>query len=97
MTQLTAEIFSCRYLQPTNGLNHLTTVAELTKFKNVKEEGISVGRPTVSIKLFNSDVENSDPSKIQNTPADMRPPTHIQKRTAGRTLQVHFPTGGHFI
>jgi hypothetical protein len=45
--------------------------------KEAEEEGNPVRGPAVSVNLSNTRPPNS-----QHTPADMRPPTHTQQRTA---------------
>jgi hypothetical protein len=47
------------------------------------EKGDPVGRPGVSINLDPRDLSNTGTPKRQHTPADMRPPTHVQQRTSG--------------
>jgi hypothetical protein len=47
------------------------------------EEGDPVGGgPAVSTNLDPQDLSDTGPPTRQHTPADMRPPTHIQQRTA---------------
>jgi hypothetical protein len=46
--------------------------------KEAEEKGDPVERPAVSINLDSSDLSNIGPPNRQHTPADMRPPTHIQ-------------------
>jgi hypothetical protein len=46
-------------------------------------EGNPVGGPAVSINLDLWDLSHTGPPTRQHTPADMRPPPHIQLRTAG--------------
>jgi hypothetical protein len=81
--QQAAERVRCRYLYPANGQKQLTPVVELEKAeKEAEEKGDPVGRPAVSINLDSQDLSNTGQSNRCHTPADMRPPTHIQKRTA---------------
>ena len=47
-----------------------------------EEEGDPVGVPEVSINLDPQGFSNTEPPTRQHTPADMRPPTHIQQMTA---------------
>jgi hypothetical protein len=46
-----------------------------------KEEGDPIGRPAVSINPDPGDLSDTELT-MQHTVADMRPPTHIQQRTA---------------
>ena len=50
--------------------------------KEAEEKGDPVGGPTVSINLDPWDLSYIEPPKRQHTPADLRPPTHMQQRTA---------------
>jgi hypothetical protein len=52
------------------------------KLEEAEEEGDPIGRPAVSINLDLWDLSDTGPPNRQHTPADMRPPTHIQQRTA---------------
>jgi hypothetical protein len=52
------------------------------KLEEAEEEGDSVGEPAVSINLDPGNLSDTGTSTRQHTPADMRPPTHIQQRTA---------------
>jgi hypothetical protein len=58
----------------------LTPVAELGKsWKKLRRRvTLPVGGPAVSINLDPGGLSNTGPSNRQHTPADMRPPTHIQ-------------------
>ena len=47
-----------------------------------EEEGDPVGGPAVSINLDSRDLSSTGPPNRQQTPADMRLPTHIQQRTS---------------
>ena len=53
------------------------------KLEEAEEKGNLVGGSVVSINLDSRNLSNTGPSPRQHTPADMRPPTHIQQRTAG--------------
>jgi hypothetical protein len=53
------------------------------KMEEGKEEGDTVGGPAVSINLDPCDLSDIGPPTRKHTPADMRPPTHIQQRTDG--------------
>jgi hypothetical protein len=78
-TQQAAERVRGRYLHPTNGQKLLTPVVELGKgWKKLRKKGSC--RKTSSLKP--RDLSNTGPPTRQHTPADMRPPTHIQQRTA---------------
>jgi hypothetical protein len=44
--------------------------------KEAEEEGKLVGGPAVSLNLDPQDLSNIAPPNRQQTPADMRPPTH---------------------
>jgi hypothetical protein len=79
-TQQAAERVRCRYLHPTNGQKQLTPVVELGKAtrRRAEEKGEPVGGPAVSINLDPQDLSNTGPPNRQHTPADRRPPTHIQ-------------------
>jgi hypothetical protein len=68
-TQQAVERVICRYLHPISGQKHLTPDVE-----------DSVQEPAVSINLdpIPGDLSNTGPPNRQHTPADMRPPTHIQ-------------------
>jgi hypothetical protein len=46
--------------------------------KEAEEKVIPGGGPAVSIYLDPRDLSNTGPPNRQHTPADMRPPTHIQ-------------------
>jgi hypothetical protein len=46
--------------------------------KEIEEWGDPVGGPAVSINLNPRDLSNTEPPNKHYTPADMRPPTHIQ-------------------
>jgi hypothetical protein len=50
--------------------------------REAEEKGDPVGGPAVSINLDPQDLSNTGPPNRQHIPADMRPPTHIQQRTA---------------
>ena len=58
-------------------VSFLLSVFEIVLFKN-EEKGKPVGGPAVSINLDPQDLSNAGPPNRQHTPADMRPPTHIQ-------------------
>jgi hypothetical protein len=47
------------------------------------EESDSIGGPALSISLDPWDLSDTERSTRQHTQADMRPPTHIQQRSAG--------------
>ena len=49
--------------------------------KEAEEKGDPVRGPAVLINLDPGDLSNTLTPSRQNTPADMRPPTHIQQRT----------------
>jgi hypothetical protein len=51
--------------------------------KEAEEKADPVGEPAVSINLDLRDRSNTGTPNRQHTAADMRPPTHIQQRTAG--------------
>ena len=51
--------------------------------KEAKEKGNPVGGPAISINLDPRDLSNTGPPNRQHTPADMRPPTHLQKKPPG--------------
>ena len=65
-------------MHPTNGQKHLTPVVELGRLKEAEEKGDPVGGLAVSINLDLQDLLNTGQPKRQYTPADVRPPTHIQ-------------------
>jgi hypothetical protein len=48
------------------------------RLKEDEEKGDPVGGPAVSINLDPQELSNTEPPNSQHTPADMRPPTHIQ-------------------
>ena len=50
--------------------------------KEAEDEGGPVGKSAVSTDLDPQDLSDTEPPTRQHTPADIRPPTHIQKRTA---------------
>jgi hypothetical protein len=52
------------------------------RLKEAEEQGNLVGGPAVSINLDSRDLSNTGSPNRQYTPADMRPPTHIQQRNA---------------
>jgi hypothetical protein len=52
------------------------------KLEEAEEEGDPIGRPAVSTNLDPQDCSNTEPPTRRHTPSDMRPPTHIQQRTA---------------
>jgi hypothetical protein len=54
----------------------------MEKLEKVEEEGNPVGRRAVSTNLDPQDLSDTGPPTRQHTPADLRPPTHIQQRTA---------------
>ena len=56
------------------------------KLEEAEEEGDPVRGPAVSIYLDPLDLSNTGPPNRHHTPADMRPPTHIQQRTSGSVL-----------
>jgi hypothetical protein len=70
----------------------LTPVVELGKLEEAEEEGNPVGGPVVSINLDSQDLSDSRPATRQHIPADMRPPTHIQQRTAGSVFSQRICT-----
>jgi hypothetical protein len=70
-------------MDPTNGQKQLTPIVELGKAKEAEEKGNPLGGPTVLINLDHQDLSNTGPPNRQHTPADMRPPTHIQWRITG--------------
>ena len=47
-----------------------------------KEESDPIGRQALLTNLDPLDLSDTEPQTRQHTPADMRPPTHIQQRTA---------------
>jgi hypothetical protein len=49
--------------------------------------GNTVGGPGFSTNLDPGDLSDIGPPTRQHTPADMRPSTHIQQRTAGSGLR----------
>ena len=67
----------CRYLHPTNGKKQMTPVVELRKVKRSWGEGQSYRR-TSSLNLDSHDFSYTGLPKRQHTPANMKPPTHIQ-------------------
>jgi hypothetical protein len=79
--QQAAERVRCRYLHPINGQKQLTPVVELGKAEEAEEKGNTVGGSAVSINLYPPsprDLPNTGAPNRQHTPADMRPPIHIQ-------------------
>ena len=85
-TQQAAERVRCRYVHPTNGQKQLTPVVELEKsWKKMKREGYPVGGLAGSTNLDPRGLSNTVPPN-KHTPADRRPPTHIQQRTARYVL-----------
>jgi hypothetical protein len=48
------------------------------RLKETEEKGNPSGGPAVSINLDPLDLSNTGPPNRHHTPADMRPPTHIQ-------------------
>jgi hypothetical protein len=75
-------------------LCHLTSVGSTAKwyFEGCVDEDLdawdcwsscSTGGPAVSTNLDPWDLSNTGPPTRQHTLANMRPPTHIQQRTAG--------------
>jgi hypothetical protein len=67
----------------TNVLKLLTLVNELEKkLGEAEEEGNPVGGPAVLTNLEPQNLSDTGPSTRQHTPADMRSPAHIQRRTA---------------
>jgi hypothetical protein len=48
------------------------------KLEEAEEEGDPVQRPAVLTSLDQWDLSDTGPQTKQHTPADMRPPTHIQ-------------------
>eukprot|EP00072_Mus_musculus_P007796 NP_001230187.1 uncharacterized protein LOC215467 [Mus musculus] len=58
----------------------------LWRLKEAEEKGDPVGGPAVSINLDSRDLSNTGPPNRQHTPADMRPPRHIQQRIASFLL-----------
>ena len=50
--------------------------------EEAEEEGDPIRRPAVSTNLDSQDLSDTEPPTRQHTPADMKPPTHIQQRTA---------------
>ena len=56
------------------------------KLEEDEEEGDPIGRPAISTNLDPQDLSDTEPPTKQHTPADMRPTTHIQQRTAGSGL-----------
>jgi hypothetical protein len=57
------------------------------KLEDAEEEGNPVGGPAVSINLNPGDLSDTGTPTRQHTPADMRPPQHIQQRTACSDLR----------
>jgi hypothetical protein len=51
------------------------------RLEEAEEEGNPVAGPAVSVNLDPGDLSNTGPPARQHTPADMRPPTHIQQRS----------------
>jgi hypothetical protein len=54
----------------------------MERLKAAEEKGNSVGAPAVSINLDPRDLSNIELPNRHYTPADTKPPTHIQQRTA---------------
>jgi hypothetical protein len=52
------------------------------RLEEAEEAGDPIGRAAVSTNLDLRDLSDTEPPTGQHTPADMRPPTHIQQRTA---------------
>jgi hypothetical protein len=52
------------------------------KLEEAEEESNLEGEPAVPINLDPQDLSDTGPPTRQHTAADMRPPTHIQQRTA---------------
>jgi hypothetical protein len=48
------------------------------RLKEAEEKGDPVGGTAMSINLDPQDLSNTGPPNRQHTPADMRPPTHIE-------------------
>jgi hypothetical protein len=48
--------------------------------EEAEEEGDPIRRPAVSTNLDPQDLSDTEPPTKQNTPADVRPPIHIQQR-----------------
>jgi hypothetical protein len=68
-------------------INQWTEAADLCgwireRLKEAKESDPTVGGWAVSIDLDFWDLSNTGAPTRQQTPADMRPPTYIQQRTA---------------
>jgi hypothetical protein len=69
---------------PLQAYAYASTHVSLQKFNLVLrkyEKGDLMGRPAVSTNLDPQDLSDTEPPTRQHTLADMRPPTHIQKRT----------------
>jgi hypothetical protein len=97
--QQAAERVRCRYLYPTKWTEAADPCGWIReKLEEAEEEGDPVGGPTVSTNLDPRDLSDTMPPTIQHTAADMRPPTHIQQKTAGFGLREGAPnpqeTGG---
>jgi hypothetical protein len=63
----------------------------MEKLEEAEEEGDPAGQLAVSTNLDPQDLSDIGPSTTQHTPADMRPPTHIQQRTAPSGLREDAP------
>ena len=59
----------------------------IEKMEEAEKEGDSI-RPAVSTNLDPRDCSDTEPPARQHTPADMRPPTHIQQRTSRSVLSL---------
>jgi hypothetical protein len=55
--------------------------------KEAEAKGNPVEGPAISINLGPQDLLNIGPPNKQHTPADMRPPTHIELKT-GRSVFI---------
>jgi hypothetical protein len=54
--------------------------------EEAEDEDDPIGRSAVSIYLEPLDLSDSEPPTRQHTVANLRPPTHIQQRTAWSCL-----------
>jgi hypothetical protein len=85
-TQEAAERVRYRYLNPINKQADDPCCSIREKLKEAEEEGNPVGGPAVSINLDTRDLSDTVPPTRQHTPADRRPSSHIQQRTAASGL-----------